>query len=135
MRGVDRVSRSMRDALDVRLSPRAIAVAVLLSPLGGCRAGAACRGYLGPALRVKVLGSDGAAVCDAVVLAADGGFKARLRAISDDDPGSCLYFGPTERPGSYSVTATSKGRSAKASATVRHDGCHVETADLTIHLS
>ena len=112
-----------------------MAVAVLLGTLVGCSGGPACRGYLGPALRVTVLGSDSTPVCDAVVTAADGSFKTRLRSAGPDDAGSCMYFGPTERPGSYKVTATSQGRSAETSAIVRHDGCHVMTADLTLHLS
>ena len=120
-----------RDPVAVRHARLVTATIVLPVALAGCRPSVACRGNLVPALQVSVLGAGPVAVCSAVVRGQDGRFETSLTALARSD-GSCVYVGPTERRGSYTVTATEAGLTAEARATVGFDGCHVETARLTL---
>ena len=102
--------------------------------LGSCGSSVVCRGNLVPSLRIRVLAPSGAAECDADVLVRDGRFERRLASVAGSS-GSCSYVGPTERRGSYTVTATAAGLEDKATVTVGYDRCHVETADLSLGLA
>lgn len=101
----------------------------------GCRSCPAI-GYDG--LNVTVVdGATGAAVCDATVTAQDGDHVETLHAFGSGEV--CKYGGANERPGTYTLTATSGSRS-KVAPDVRvldngDDFCrHVETAKVTITL-
>jgi hypothetical protein len=70
-------------------------------------------------------------VCDATVTATDGSYSETLRRNSD-----CSYNGATERPGTYSVTATAGSATATVTGVrVGGDPCHVSTETVTIDLA
>jgi hypothetical protein len=69
-------------------------------------------------------------VCNATVIATDGSYSETLRRNSD-----CSYYGATERPGTYAVTATAGSATATVTGVrVGSDSCHVSTEAVTIDL-
>ena len=78
--------------------------AVLFCP--GCEFGTACAAYAASSLSVTVVdATTREALCGAAVTASDGSFSERLQGFGTP----CVYSGPYERPGSYSVRAEREG--------------------------
>ena len=99
----------------------------------GCRS---CSGIAFAGLNVTVVdGATGASVCDATVTAQDGDHVETLHTFGSGEV--CNYGGAVERPGTYTLTATSGSRS-KVVMDVRvsegDDSCHVVSETVTITL-
>jgi hypothetical protein len=72
--------------------------------LASCGGPVACPAGASPALAVTVLNASGDRVCDAAVTATDGEYSVRLPQPHAGAEGlACRYFGPYDRPGSYTV--------------------------------
>ncbi|HEU4412367.1 MAG TPA: carboxypeptidase-like regulatory domain-containing protein [Polyangiaceae bacterium] len=97
-------------------------------------AGRTCTKGVVQALDLDVRDASGAEVCDATATARDGAFEATLRPT----PGKrgCTWAGLPERPGIYQVTVQKPGyEPAMVPAVyVTHDGCHVETENVSLWL-
>jgi hypothetical protein len=94
-----------------------------------------CTAIAVDALAVSVLdAATGQRICDANVVAADGSFRAELRAFGT--PQECLYSGPTEQAGRYDVRASRSGYETGTLSGVRvtADECHVIPVKVTIQL-
>ena len=76
----------------------------------------------------------GQRVCDAAVVAIQGGDRYELRRTGD--PQGCGYAGPEERAGVFEVRATRPGYQAARVENVRVDAdeCHVIPVALTVDL-
>jgi hypothetical protein len=76
----------------------------------------------------------GLRVCDAAVIAIQGGDRYELHGTGD--PQGCGYAGPYERAGVFEVRATRPGYQAASVGNVRvgADECHVIPVALTVDL-
>ena len=74
-------------------------------------------------------------ICDATVVAVDGGFSAELRPFPAS-PAECTYSGPTERAGTYEVRVSRPGYEPVSQTGIRvtADECHVIPVRVTIQM-
>ena len=106
-------------------------IASLLVGATGCTA--SCKAYAAPALRVEVLDTSHKPVCDAVVVVRDLDFSETLATSPGDASGPCVYFGPYERMGTYTIEAKAHGLVATAAnVKVSADQCHVITKEVVL---
>jgi hypothetical protein len=113
---------------------RAIALTGLLAMAAvvgaGCTSSFSCAAVARASLQIVVNDTSGKRVCNAKVTVRDGSFESVLRPVS------CLYYGPTERAGTYSVEAQSGARVGKReSIKVSKDHCGVKPVDVIVTLS
>ncbi|HEX2570849.1 MAG TPA: hypothetical protein VH877_14925 [Polyangia bacterium] len=94
-----------------------------------------CTAEARSSLNVTVIDAvTGRRLCDAAVAATEGSYNATL--MPGGSPGSCSYFGPFERPGTYLVVASHAGylTGHEGDAVVTRDACHVQTTSVTVQL-
>jgi hypothetical protein len=117
------------------------AVLSLSLVFSGCRSvkvtdpGIACTAIAVSSLNVTVRDTvTGLRVCDAAVVAIQGGERYELERSGD--PQGCGYAGPYERAGVFEVRATRPGYDAASVGNVRvgADECHVIPVALTVDL-
>jgi hypothetical protein len=122
----------------VRILGAALSLSLVFS---GCRtAGVTDPGVICTAIAVSSLNvavrdtATGERVCDAAVVAIQGGDRYELRPTGD--PQACGYAGPYERAGVFEVRATRPGYQAASVGNVRvaADECHVIPVALTVDL-
>jgi hypothetical protein len=102
---------------------------------GPTRPGVICTAIAVSSLNVAVRdAATGQRVCDAAVVAIQGGDRYELRRTTSD-PQTCGYAGPEERAGAFEVRATRPGyQAASAHVSVGADECHVIPVSLTVDL-
>jgi hypothetical protein len=84
-------------------------------------------------LTVRVEDANGRPLCDAVVVAAEGGYRETLDDKALDD---CLFRGAGERAGRYTLTVGKNGyRTSETTVQIERDFCHVQNKSLTVRLS
>lgn len=88
------------------------------------------------AFQLDVHDKAGASVCDATVVAREGGFSQYLRPTPTGD-GTCSWGGPVERPGTYEIRVTKPGYAVAVleDVVVTADDCHVKTVALEMKLA
>jgi hypothetical protein len=115
-----------------------IAIFVALTCAAGltsCGRSVACTADALFSLRVTVVDATGKQICNASVVATDGSFSAAL-PVSRLGPRSCIYLGPTERAGMYSIAARSGAKESTVNdVKVTRDSCHVNPRQVTIRLT
>lgn len=121
------------------------AVVSLVLVLSGCRSaketnpthpGLICTAIAVSSLNVAVRdAATGQRVCDAAVVAIQGGDRYELQRTGGD-PQGCGYMGPWERAGVFEVRATRPGYEAASvgNISVGADECHVIPVSLTVDL-
>ena len=102
----------------------------------GTLPGCGCAGIALHGLLVTVVdGATGEPICDATVVATAGNHTETLSPLGSGD--SCVYTGATERPGTYTIEASSAGRTVSmANVVVDETGfCnHVVRREVTLTL-
>lgn len=95
------------------------------------RVAQSCAGEATRSLQIDLRDEAGAPICDARVVATDGDFE-RVFSSARTKEGTCVWGGPSERPGLYRVTASKPGYELLVlpSLIVPTDpsGCHVVPA-------
>ena len=123
---------------------RRLGALIALLALTGCRSaqppspntpGVVCTMIAVSSLNVAIRDAvTGQRVCDAAVVAIQGGDRYELRRTTSD-PQTCGYAGPEERKGAFEVRATRPGyQAASTTVTVAADECHVIPVSLTVDL-
>jgi hypothetical protein len=85
-----------------------------------------------PSLAIEVLDPAGQPVCDATGTISDEDFSVVMERSTQD----CTYFGPSERPGTYQLSAVSGGLTGSLDdVRVSSDECHVRTERVAIQLA
>jgi hypothetical protein len=96
-----------------------------------------CTAIAVAALNVTVVDSaTNQPICDAEVVATDGGFRETLPVFPASGT-DCRYSGPFERPGTYEITVRRAGYPTAVQSGVRvtSDECHVIGVPVTIRLT
>jgi len=107
-----------------------IVIATIVPTANACTT--TCKEYASAALTIHVRDASGALVCDADVVATDGGEEIALELF----PGTeCSYAGAWERAGDYVVTAKFDGRTATSErVSVTSGACHVKSKKIDLTL-
>jgi len=99
-----------------------------------CGPGTACTEEARPGLEVVVVDEDGTRICDATVVANDGTDDETLSPSGE--AADCIYFGATEKAGTYTISASKADfvDASEADVVVGEDECHVITESVNLTL-